>query len=132
MYKNVSCSCLKNARYRGFVTRLTRRVSLVEQELVTLPEYPSSPLVFSGVRVSRSLVLCVCFVDRCLFFFDILILITLLVSSNSSCYLLDKYGLCVIYTDVLRLFKQCYSFHHCSNFFVGRNFGIHRQTYRQI
>jgi hypothetical protein len=24
--------------------------------------------VFSGVRVTRSLVLCVCFVDRCLFF----------------------------------------------------------------
>jgi hypothetical protein len=28
----------------------------------------SSPPVFSGVRVSRSLVLCVCFVDRCLSF----------------------------------------------------------------
>ena len=28
----------------------------------------SSPLVFSGVRVTRSLVLCVCFVDRCLSF----------------------------------------------------------------
>ena len=50
----------------GFVTRLTRRVSLVEQELPTLPKHLSSPPVFSGVRVSRSLVLCVCFVDRCL------------------------------------------------------------------
>ena len=52
--------------------------------------------VFSGVRVTRSLVLCVCFVDRncpfvlflwplcCLFFFDLRILITPLVSSNSS------------------------------------------------
>jgi hypothetical protein len=28
----------------------------------------SSPPVFSGVRVTRSLVLYVCFVDRCLFF----------------------------------------------------------------
>jgi hypothetical protein len=27
----------------GFVTRLTRQVSLVEQELLTLPEHPSSP-----------------------------------------------------------------------------------------
>jgi hypothetical protein len=52
----------------GFVTRLTRRVSLVEQELRTLPEHPSSPPVFSGVRVARSLVLYVCFVDRCLYF----------------------------------------------------------------
>jgi hypothetical protein len=34
----------------------------------TLPEHLSSPSVFSGVRVTRSLVLCVCFVDRCLSF----------------------------------------------------------------
>jgi hypothetical protein len=52
----------------GFVTRLIRRVSLVEQERLTLPEHLSSPPVFSGVRVSRSLVLYVCFVDHCLFF----------------------------------------------------------------
>jgi hypothetical protein len=52
----------------GFVTRLTRRVPLVEQELPTLPEHLSSPPVFSGVRVTRSLVLYVCFVDRCLSF----------------------------------------------------------------
>ena len=72
-----------------FVTRLTRRVSLVEQKLLTLPEHLSSPPVFSGVRVTRSLVLYVCFVDRCLslklyfffcplcclFFFDIRIMI---------------------------------------------------------
>ena len=50
------------------ITRLTRRVPLVEQELPTLPEHMSSPLVFSGVRVTRSLVLYVCFVDRCLSF----------------------------------------------------------------
>jgi hypothetical protein len=43
----------------GFVTRLTRRVPLVEQELITLP-------VFSGVRVTRSLTLYICFVFRCL------------------------------------------------------------------
>ena len=53
----------------GFVTRLTRRVPLVEQELLTLPEPLSSPPVFSGVRVTRSLVLCVCFVDHCLSFY---------------------------------------------------------------
>ena len=54
-------------------------------------------LVFSGVRVTRSLVLCVCFVDLlfvllyflfwplcCLFFFYLQILITPLISSNSS------------------------------------------------
>jgi hypothetical protein len=52
----------------GFVTRLIRRVSLVEQKLLTLPEHLSSPPVFSGIRVTRSLVLYVCFVDRCLAF----------------------------------------------------------------
>ena len=46
----------------GFVTRLARRVQLMEQELLTLPEHLSSRPVFSGVRVTRSLVLCVCFV----------------------------------------------------------------------
>ena len=40
----------------------------MEQELLALPEYLSSPPEFSGVRVTRSLVLCVCFVDRCLSF----------------------------------------------------------------
>ena len=52
----------------GFVTRLTWRMPIVEQELLTLPEHLSSPVVFSGVRVTRSLVLYVCFEDRCLSF----------------------------------------------------------------
>ena len=43
-------------RITGFVTRLTRRVSLEEQELPTLTEHLSSLPVFSGVRVTRSLV----------------------------------------------------------------------------
>ena len=54
---------------------------------------------FSGIRVTRSLVLCECFVDRCLSifvqplcclsFFDLLILITPLLPSNSSAYVLQ-------------------------------------------
>jgi hypothetical protein len=91
----------------GFVTRLTRRVPPVKQELHTLPEHLSSPPDFSGVPVIRSLVLWVWFVDRCCFFclfsishcvvcssvfwplcclylFELRILITPLVSSNSS------------------------------------------------
>jgi hypothetical protein len=45
----------------------TRQVSLVEQELPTLPKHLTSA-PFSGVRVTRSLVLYVCFVDCCLLF----------------------------------------------------------------
>ena len=54
--------------FTGFVTRLTRRVPVVDQELPTLPRHLSSPLSFIVVRVARSLVLYVCFVDRCLSF----------------------------------------------------------------
>ena len=43
-------------------------MSLVEQELPTLPEHMSASPVFSGIRVTRSLVLCAMFVDHCLFF----------------------------------------------------------------
>ena len=39
---------------------------LVEQELLTLSEHLSSPPGFYGFHVTRSLVLYVCFVDRCL------------------------------------------------------------------
>ena len=76
------------SKFRGGARPLDpplRRVPLMEYELLTLPEHKSSPPVFSGVRVTRSLVLCVRFIDRCLsfwplcclFFFDIRILITL-------------------------------------------------------
>ena len=57
------------------------------------PAYTSGALeftpIFSEVRVTRYLVLCVCFVDRCLSFctfsFGHCVVITSLVSSNSSC-----------------------------------------------
>ena len=48
------------------ITGLVTRLTLVEQDLLTLQEHLYSPLVFSGVRISRSFVLYVCFVDRCL------------------------------------------------------------------
>ena len=75
----------------------SRRVPMVEQELLTRPEHLSSPPGFSGVHVTQSLVLYISFVDRCLSFlyffirplcclsfFDLRILITPLVSSISS------------------------------------------------
>ena len=49
-----------------------RLVPLVKQELFTLPEHVSSHTVFSGVCVTWSLVLCVCFffIVVCPFVFD--------------------------------------------------------------
>ena len=79
-----------------FVIRLTRRVSIVDQELLTLLEHMSSPPVLSRVRVTRFLILYmyVLYIVACpfvlfrlaigLFFFHIQILITPLISSNSS------------------------------------------------
>ena len=94
---NISRSFPHSWLITGFGTRLTRRVPLVEKELLTLSEHLSSPAVISRVRATRSLVLCVCFVCSrlsfctfffwplcCLFSFDIRILITPLVSSHSS------------------------------------------------
>ena len=52
-----------------FVTRLTRYVTPVEKELLTLPEHMSSSR-FSVVRITRSLALDVWFVDRCLSLFS--------------------------------------------------------------
>jgi hypothetical protein len=58
-------------QFHIFFKQNSKRVPLVEQELLILPEHLSSPPVFSEVCVTRSLVLCVYFVDRCFctFFF---------------------------------------------------------------
>ena len=74
-----------------------RRVPLIKLELPTLPKHLSSPPVFNGVRVTRSLVLCVLFCRSlfailsfffwplyCLSFFDVRNMITPSVSSKCS------------------------------------------------
>jgi hypothetical protein len=65
---NTSRSFPHSRLITGLVTRLTRWVSLVEEELLTLPEHLMWPPVFSLVRETRSLVLWVGLVDRCLSF----------------------------------------------------------------
>jgi hypothetical protein len=70
----------------GFTTRFTRRVPLVDQELPTIPEHLSSLPVFSGVRVTRSLVLCVCFVDCCLSFCTFVLFLLAIVLSDPLRY----------------------------------------------
>jgi len=74
--KDAWCNCHKNqstmtsnmAMLIKHISAKTGRVSLVEQELLYLPEHLSSSRGFSGVHVTRSLVLCVSFVDHCLSF----------------------------------------------------------------
>ena len=72
-----------------FVTRITWRVLLLDEELITLPEHLSSAPVYSGVRVTRSLVLYVCFVDLCLsfcIFFLLAIVLSVLLRHTASDY----------------------------------------------
>jgi hypothetical protein len=52
----------RTVRVQPVFIALRSAVSLVEQELLTLPEHLRSPPVFSGVYVTRSLALYVCFV----------------------------------------------------------------------
>ena len=97
LFVNTSRFCPRSWLITWFVTRVTRRVTLVEQELSTLPEHLSSPRFLVGSCYSifsficmfcRSLfallyfsfwplsflfffdirILYVCFVDRCLSF----------------------------------------------------------------
>ena len=85
----------------GFVIRLTRRVLLVEQEQLTFPEHPSSVPVSSGACVTRSLVLCVCFVDHFLSCFAIVL---------SVLRFTDSYYLFRLWYLETLLKKSCYSF----------------------
>ena len=68
----MSATCLAaDLEWQLFVTRATRRVPLVEQELLPHPKHIRSPPVFSGVRVARSLVFSVLFCRSfCPFSFD--------------------------------------------------------------
>ena len=70
------------------VASRNQRVPLAEQELLTLPEYLSSLPVFSGVRITRSLVLCVCFIYCCLSFvlFRLVIELSVLLRYTDSDY----------------------------------------------
>jgi len=45
----------------GFVAIVKQRMTLVEQELLTLVKHRSSPSVFSSVRVALSFIFCVVF-----------------------------------------------------------------------
>ena len=125
-----TCICVTN----NHGSRVIRRVSLIEQELLSLPEHVCSTSVFSGVHVARSLVFwvvlcryCSSFVDSCLsfffwplccLFFDLQILITpplwylqtlpSLSSSNLTFvnYCFDMQILCRIH-NIICIFNKC-------------------------
>ena len=66
--------CKNKAMNTGFVTSVKRRMPLVEQEQLTLPEHLSIHPVFSEVRVAQSLAFCVLFCWSCVCPFVLFIL----------------------------------------------------------
>jgi len=70
----------------------------MEQELLTLHKHLISPPIFSGVRVTRSLVLCVCSVDHCPFvLFLLAIVLSVLLRFTDSDYPFGIFKLFCIY-----------------------------------
>ena len=80
-----------------------RRVSLVEQELLTLPEHPSSNPVFSWVRVIRSLVLCVMFCRSLFVLFFLVIVLSVLLRFTYSDYPFGIFKLFLPFLQLLHL-----------------------------
>ena len=80
----------------GFVTRVTRGVPLVERELISLPEHPNSPPVFSGVDVTGSFVFCVVFCRSSFVIFSLNVVLSVLRFTDSG-YLIDIFILFFIY-----------------------------------
>ena len=74
------CIIINSHQSRPENVYLTRRVSLVEQE------HLSSPPVFSGVRVTRSLVLCVCFFKSLFVLFLLAIVLSFFLRYTDSHY----------------------------------------------
>ena len=90
--QRICSTCRKTSRsfphswfITGFVTRVARRVPLVEQESLTLQEHLSSPPVFSGVRVTRSLVFCVMFFRSLFVHFLSAVVLSVLPFTDSDC-----------------------------------------------
>jgi hypothetical protein len=95
----------------GFVTRLTRQVSIVEQELLTLPEHMSSTPVLNVVHGIRSLALYVCLTDRCLSFcafFFLAIMLSVLLRYTNSDY---SFGIFKLFIQILINFSRTMAHH---------------------
>jgi hypothetical protein len=74
-------------------------VLLVEQELLTIPANLSSFPVFSGVWVTRSLILCACFVNRCIDVWYPVVLQSPIVPKSKPLCFFSKLALCPEYAE---------------------------------
>ena len=93
-----------------FVSRVTRRVLLMEQELLSHPKHPRWPPVFSGVRVARSLVVMRCFVDRWLSVFFFAIVLSVLLRFTGFGYTLVSSSFSYVLSLMTRSFIPSYRY----------------------
>ena len=78
-----------------------KRLSLVEQELLTLPGHLSSPTIFNGVRGALSLVFCVVFVLLSFFFLLTIVLsVFFFLNSNSNSRTLYRFFFTYAYQNI--------------------------------
>jgi hypothetical protein len=132
-YESESTSCLKAAshvRWWSFPLIVTWQVSLVEHELLTLPEHLSSYPALNRVHVTQSLVVCVVFCRSlfvrlsvffwrlCCLFFDLQLLITPLVSSNLSHRVNNSKYLLNISISLFLLKKSLLDLHSSQHFLI--------------
>ena len=88
-YNCTAAATTKEVRNTGFGTRVMRRLTLVEQELPTLPEHLGSLSVFSEDGIAQSLVFCVeCCV--CLFFLSLYCLSSSIYSFSIKLFLFQN------------------------------------------
>jgi hypothetical protein len=66
--KRLKCKYMYITLYISSQIHINTTGATIEAGTTHSSEHLSLPPVFSGIRVTRSLVLCVCFVDRCLSF----------------------------------------------------------------
>ena len=116
----------------GFVTRLTRRVPLVELELLLFPEHLSPSPVFSGVGVTPYLVICVFFVDRCLSFSTFSFGHCVVCSSSIYGFWLPLWYLRNPRTDIInkKIKKQKHNVRTIPKSYTWRQNGYHEHAYR--
>ena len=108
--------CLCTFRYHhsivinGCVTGITWLVPLVKQTLLTLPEHLSCSPVFSGIRVARSLIFCVVFVDPCLSFchFVLVIALSVRILITTSGYPFGSFNTFLPYLSQLLIFTNLF------------------------
>ena len=91
---------------------VSRRVSIVEQGLITLPEHSSSPTIVSGIRVARSLIFCVAVCISLFVLFLLAIVLSALIRYTDSDY---PFGIFKLFCHVHILFTVCKQLHRVNS-----------------